>query len=47
MTEKSELLGIDLQEELTAIRAYKNGKKKLKTKKLKVPSDPKKQDLKI
>ena len=40
MTEKSKLLGIDLQEELTAIRPHRGGKKTLKTKKLKAPSDP-------
>lgn len=40
MTEKSELLGIDLQEELTAIRARKAGKRTLKTRNLKAPSDP-------
>ena len=37
---KSDLLGIDLQEELAAIRSHKGGKKKLKTKKLKPPSSP-------
>jgi len=37
---KSDLLGIDLQEELTAIRAHKAGRKKLRTRKLKVPSSP-------
>ena len=40
MTGKSKLLGIDLQEELAAIRAHKAGKKRLKTKKLQAPSDP-------
>ena len=30
---KSDLLGIDLQEELAAIRSHKAGRKKLKTKK--------------
>ena len=35
---KNNLLGIDLQKELTAIRAHKAGKKSLKTKKLKAPS---------
>ncbi|MFQ5481666.1 MAG: helix-turn-helix domain-containing protein [Nitrospinaceae bacterium] len=39
MKEKSKLLGIDLQEELAAIRAHKSGKKILKAKKLKAPSD--------
>jgi len=39
MKKKSDLLGIDLQEELTAIRAHRAGKKKLKTKKLKAPSN--------
>ncbi len=37
---KSDLLGIDLQEELTAIRAHKAGGKKLKTRKFKAPSSP-------
>ncbi len=37
---KSDLLGIDLQEELTAIRAHKAGNKKLKTRKFKAPSSP-------
>lgn len=37
---KSDLLGIDLQEELTAIRAHKGGRKNLKTKKFKAPSSP-------
>ncbi len=39
MKKKSDLLGIDLQEELTAIRAHRAGKKRLKMKKLKAPSD--------
>ena len=39
MKKKSDLLGIDLQEELTAIRAHRAGKKRLKTKKLKAPSN--------
>ncbi|WP_454063682.1 hypothetical protein [Candidatus Nitrospira salsa] len=37
---KGDLLGIDLQEELTAIRAHKAGRKKHKTKKMKPPSSP-------
>lgn len=37
--EKSDLLGIDLNEELTAIRAHKSGKGVLRTKKLEDPSD--------
>ncbi len=40
MTDKSDLLGINLQEELAAIRQHKAGKGGLKTKKLKNPSDP-------
>ena len=40
MTAKSKLLGIDLQEELTAIRARKAGKGRLKEKKLPGPSGP-------
>jgi len=39
MKKKNSLLGIDLQEELTAIRDCRAGKKKLKTKKLKAPSN--------
>ncbi len=39
MTKKSDLLDIDLNEELTAIRAQKAGKNVLRKKKLKVPSD--------
>ena len=39
MKNKSNLLGIDLQEELTAIRAHKAGKKSLKIKRLKAPTD--------
>lgn len=37
---KSDLLGIDLQEELSAIRAHKTGRKKLRTKKIVAPSSP-------
>ena len=37
---KSDLLGIDLQEELAAIRSHKGRRKNLKTKKLKPPSSP-------
>ena len=40
MTAKSELLGIDLQEELTAIQARKAGKRTLKEKIMQGPSDP-------
>jgi len=40
MTMKSDLLGIDLNEELAAIRAHKTGGKKLRTKNLKPPSNP-------
>jgi len=39
MTEKSNLLDIDLNEELAAIRSHKAGKKALRTKNLKNPSD--------
>lgn len=39
MTNKSDLLDIDLNEELAAIRAQKAGKKVLRKKKLKDPTD--------
>lgn len=39
MTEHSSLLGINLQEELTAIRQHKTGKNALRTKRLENPSD--------
>lgn len=39
MMEKSDLLGINLEEELTAIRQHKNGKNILRTRKLENPSD--------
>jgi putative transcriptional regulator len=39
MTKKSDLFDIDLNEELTAIRAQKAGKNVLRKKKLRVPSD--------
>ena len=39
MTEKSDLLGIDLQEELAAIRQHKTGKDVLRTIKLDTPSN--------
>jgi len=40
MTMKSDLLGIDLDEELAAIRSHKGSGKKLRTKKVKLPSSP-------
>jgi len=40
MNMKSALLGIDLQEELAAIRGQKTGIKKFKAKKFKAPSSP-------
>jgi hypothetical protein len=39
ITKKSDLLDIDLNEELAAIRAQKTGKDVLRKKKLKAPSD--------
>lgn len=39
MTEVSDLLGIDVQEELTAIRKHKAGKEILLTKEFEDPSD--------
>ena len=39
MTKKSDLLDIDLNEELAAIRAQKSGKNVLRKKKLKDPTD--------
>lgn len=39
MTKKSDLLDIDLNEELTAIRTQKAGKNALRKKRLKDPSD--------